>query len=121
MEKLNLFLTRLPCRCMGPVRIDDSFLAFAPAMALLPQLGPYDVDCLPPFHDILFTRSAGEIPRRGWVRDALNPQSVYVSFMVATQLNVSKACAPRKRVARYIQNMVRFVLRKVPLQTRHTY
>ncbi len=119
MRKAHALLTLTPGRCVGSVHIDDRFFALTPGKTFLPQLGPNAVDGLHQLNDIFFAKPPGEVPGRGRVRNALNSQAIHEYFIVAPQFNIIKAGAPAKRIVGYVQNMVRFMIRKVPLQKVH--
>jgi hypothetical protein len=99
--------------------VDDRFLAFAPVQALTPELRPDAIDPLHQLNYSAFTKPPGEIPGGGRVRDALNSQAVHEHFIVAPQFNIIKTRTTSKGVVSNIQNMVRLVIRQVPLEKVH--
>jgi hypothetical protein len=40
VEKSDAFFALPPRWCVGPIYVDDRFIAFSPAQSLLPHLGP---------------------------------------------------------------------------------
>src|SRR5271157_3739592 len=119
VRKPDPFLTLPERQGVRPVRVNDRFLAFSPAQALLPQLGPKAVDRLHQLNHIPFRKPPREITSSGRVRNALNSHTVHKGFIVAPQFNILKTRSARKRVVRDVQNMVRLVIGQVSFQKVH--